>query len=433
VRQITQTEYHNRRQKLMAQMPSNSIAIIGSSPIAKRNGNLEYPYRPDSNFYYLSGFNEPDALLVLAKERNKEKYVLFCRERNIQRELWEGRRFGHEGAIDDFGADAAFIIDIADKIVPNLMSKKTAVYYAIGADFAFNQKILTWAKNVMPGTHPPHSYVDLAPILAEMRLIKSAAEIAVMQTAAEISAQAHIKAMQAARPNMYEYELEAELDYHFRKSGAKFCAYNSIVAAGANACTLHYTANCAQIKNGDLVLIDAGCEIDCYASDITRTFPVNGKFSPEQLAIYEIVLAANLAAIAQVKAGVCYEDIHQISLEVIIDGLLKLGLLQGTITENLKNHAYEDFYMHKVGHWLGLDVHDVGTYKVKRKSRQLQEGMVLTIEPGIYISPDNQNVEPKWRGIGVRIEDDIVVTKNGGTVITSFAPKNPQEIEQLML
>jgi len=433
---ISQSEYKIRRSKLMKHMLPNSIAIIPAYPTKERGRNLEYPYRQDSDFYYLSGFNEPHAVLVLISERKNERYIMFCLENDYARELWEGRRAGLNGAISNFGADDAFPITDIDEILPNLIENKSVIYYAIGNNLEFDKQLLGWINHIKQrvniGAKPPLTHVALEPILHNMRLYKSANEIAIMQKAADISAKAHIEAMQHCKPLMYEYQLEAILDYHFKNAGAKFCAYNSIVASGENACILHYTNNNQQIKDGDLVLIDAGCEIDCYASDITRTFPANGKFSAEQLAIYQIVLEANLAAIAKVKPGVNFTDIQQISVEVIVEGLLKLGILQGDKTQIMLDASYKDFYMHKVSHWLGLDVHDVGNYHVNNNWRTLEPNMVLTIEPGIYIAPNNKKVDAKWRGIGIRIEDDVVVTHTGNKVLTGKVPKHPHEIEQLI-
>jgi len=453
---IPQTEYQNRRNLLFSQMPPNSIAIVPAAPTKKRGRDLGYPYRPDSDFYYLSGFNEPDAVLVLIPNRQQGQYIMFCRENDTQRELWEGARAGLKGAVTNFGADEAFAINDIDEILPNLIADKIYIWYAIGSNLEFDNKLFSLINPFKESSYlgaSPSSYANFEYVLHGIRMHKSDNEIKVMQTAANISANAHVKAMQACKPCMYEYQLEAVLDYNFKNAGAKFCAYNSIVASGANACILHYTDNNQQIKDGDLVLIDAGCEMDCYASDITRTFPANGKFSPAQLALYNIVLEANLAAIDAIKPEVSFNYIQQISVEVIVEGLLKLGILHGNKQQIIKDGSYKSFYMHKVGHWLGLDVHDVGFYKINKQwlellrqrtdyadyspfdeelGVKLYPNMVLTIEPGIYIAPNNQQVDAKWRGIGIRIEDDVVVTKDGSYVLTSNVPKHPHEIEKLM-
>ncbi len=433
---IKAAEYAKRRQRLMAQMEPNSIAVLPASPVCIRNASVEYKYRPDSDFYYLSGFAEPEAVIVLIPGREHGEYVLFCRERDPEREQWDGLRAGQEGAVAVYGADDAFPISDIDEILPGLLEGRERVYYSVGKNSQFDQQLMDWVNSIRSkarlGAQPPKEFVMLDHLLHDLRLYKSAAEVELMQQAANISAQAHINAMRSVRPGMYEYQLEAELDYEFRRRGAAFNAYSSIVAAGNNACILHYISNDAKINQGDLVLIDAGCELDCYASDITRTFPASGCFSAEQKAIYEIVLAANLAAIDCVAPGRHWNEPHEASVQVITEGLLRLGLLQGELSALIEQGAYREFYMHRAGHWLGLDVHDVGDYKVAGKWRVFEPGMCLTIEPGIYISKDNQTVAAKWRGIGVRIEDNLVVTKQGHQVLTAAVPKQPEQIEQLM-
>lgn len=433
---IPKSEYARRRKALMAQMEPNSIAILPAAPVYIRNRDVEHVYRQDSDFQYLTGFPEPEAVMALIPGREHGEYVLFCRERDPERELWDGLRAGQDGAIKTFGADDAFPIGDIDDILPGLIEGRERVYYAIGCNQEFDQRLMEWINHIRAkarqGATPPNEFVALDHLLHDMRLYKSAAEVKVMKTAAEISARAHVRAMQASRAGLYEYHLEAELDYEFRKGGAKMPAYGSIVAAGKNACILHYHENDAPLKDGDLVLIDAGCEIDCYASDITRTFPVSGKFSPEQKAIYEIVLEANLEAMKYIAPGRHWNEAHEATVQVITAGLVKLGLLEGEVDELIASEAYRPFYMHRAGHWLGMDVHDVGDYKVGGQWRVLEAGMAMTVEPGIYIAPDNDKVAKKWRGIGVRIEDDVVVTRTGCEVLTDGVPKTVAEIEALM-
>jgi len=436
MRSISTSEYAQRRQQLMQQMTPNSIAILPAAAISTRNSSVEYPYRQDSDFFYLSGFAEPEAVLVLIPKREHGEFVVFCRERNPERELWDGLRAGQDGAIADYQADDAFPISDIDDILPGLIEGRERVYYSVGNNSEFDQQMMEWLNNIRSkarmGAQPPKEFVVLDHLLHEARLYKSPAEIATMQQAADISCRAHIRAMQAAKPGLYEYHLEAELDYEFRKGGARLPAYSSIVASGKNACILHYTENNAPLQDGDLVLIDAGCEIDCYASDITRTFPVSGRFSTEQKAIYEIALKANLEAMNYISPQHCWNDAHDATVRVITAGLLELGLLQGELQELINSEAYKPFYMHRAGHWLGLDVHDVGDYKVDGQWRTLKPGMTMTVEPGIYIAVDNHDVPAQWRGIGVRIEDDVVVTEDGCRVLTNAVPKTIEDIEALM-
>lgn len=433
---IPKAEYARRRKALMAQMEPNSIAILPAAAVAIRNRDVEHVYRQDSDFQYLSGFPESEAVVVLIPGREYGEYVLFCRERNAERELWEGLRAGQEGAIRDFGADDAFPISDIDDILPGLIEGRDRVYSAMGSNPEFDRHLMEWINVIRSKAHlgaqPPNEFVALDHLLHDMRLYKSAAEIKVMRSAAQISARAHVRAMQACRAGLHEFSLEAELDYEFRKGGAKMPAYGSIVASGRNACILHYQQNDAALKDGDLVLIDAGCEIDCYASDITRTFPVSGTFSPEQKAIYELVLESQYAAFEAIGPGKHWNQAHEATVQVITAGLVKLGLLQGDVSQLIEDEAYKAFYMHRAGHWLGMDVHDVGEYKVGGEWRVLEVGMALTVEPGIYVSPDNLNVAKKWRGIGVRIEDDVVVTKKGCEVLSGDVPKTVAEIEALM-
>ena len=433
---IPKSEYARRRKALMAEMEPNSIAILPAAPMYIRNRDVEHIYRQDSDFQYLSGFPEPEAVIALIPGREHGEYVLFCRERDPARELWDGLRAGQDGAISEYGADDAFPIGDIDDILPGLIEGRSRVYYAIGSNQEFDHRLMEWINTIRSkarqGAQPPNEFVALDHLLHDLRLYKSANEVKVMKHAAEISARAHIRAMQASRAGLHEYHLEAELDYEFRKGGSKMPAYGSIVAAGKNACILHYRENDAVLRDGDLVLIDAGCEIDCYASDITRTFPVNGRFSPEQKAIYELVLKANEEAFNHIAPGKHWNEAHEATVRIITAGLVELGLLQGEVDELIAAEAYKPFYMHRAGHWLGMDVHDVGDYKVGGEWRVLEPGMAMTVEPGIYIAADNQDVGKKWRGIGVRIEDDVVVTRNGCEILTRGVPKAVVEIEALM-
>ncbi|MCE3251437.1 MAG: Xaa-Pro aminopeptidase [Cellvibrio sp.] len=433
---ISKTEFARRRKTLMAHMEPNSIAIVPAAPERSRSRDTEYHYRQDSDFLYLSGFEEPHAVLVLIPGREHGEFVLFVRERNREREIWDGYRAGPEGACSEFEADDAFPIDDIDEILPGLLEGKQRVYYSMGKDSEFDKHVMDWVNTirakVRSGATPPGEFLDLSHFLNDMRLFKSAAELRVMKEAGEISARAHVRAMKASKTGVMEYQLEAEILHEFQMSGARFPAYNTIVGGGKNGCILHYIENSAPLKNGDLVLIDAGCELDYYAADITRTFPVNGKFSPEQKALYEICLQAQLEAIAECKPGKHWNDPHEATVRVITEGLVKIGLLEGDVHELIKSEAYKEFYMHRAGHWLGMDVHDVGDYKVGGEWRVLEPGMVMTVEPGIYVAPDNERVAKKWRGIGIRIEDDVAITKDGNEVLTKDVPKTVADIEALM-
>ncbi len=433
---ISKQEFARRRRNLMAQMEPESIAIVPSAREQLRNRDVDYPFRQDSDFYYLTGFNEPDAVLVLLPGRSHGEVVLFCRERDPHMELWNGYRVGPEGACERFGADDAFPINDIDDILPGLIEGRERVYYAMGRNAEFDRRVMQWVNvirsKVRSGAHPPGEFLDLDHLLHDMRLYKSAGELRVMREAAVISAQGHIRAMQACRPGVTEYQLEAELLHEFARQGARLPAYNCIVGSGDNGCILHYNDNSATIRDGDLVLIDAGCELDYYAADITRTFPANGRFSREQQALYEVVLEAQLAAIEAVRPGNHWNQPHDTTVRIITQGLVDLGLLDGEVEELIETEAYKPFYMHRAGHWLGMDVHDVGDYKVGGEWRVLEPGMVMTIEPGIYVSPHNADVARKWRGIGIRIEDDVAVTRQRCEVLTGDAPKRVADIEKLM-
>lgn len=374
--------------------------------------------------------------MVLLPGRPHGEYVLFCRDRDAAKEIWDGYRAGPEGACAEYGADDAFPIDDIDEILPGLIEGRERVYYAMGKDPEFDRHVMDWVNRirakVRSGATPPGEFLDLDHFLHDMRLFKSAAELRVMREAGEISAAAHVRAMQACQPGMHEYELEAEITHEFMRNGARFPAYNSIVGGGRNGCILHYIENRDKLKDGDLVLIDAGCEYQGYAADITRTFPVNGKFSEAQAALYNVVLRAQEAAFAELRPGNHWNAPHDASVRVITEGLVELGLLEGDPQELIESGAYKTFYMHRIGHWLGMDVHDVGDYKVGGEWRVLEPGMVMTVEPGIYVAPDNTDVARKWRGIGIRIEDDVVITKDGYDVLTDGVPKTVAGIEELM-
>jgi Xaa-Pro aminopeptidase len=430
------TEFAHRRQALMNMMGPGSIAILPAAPHFHRNRDTEYRYRQDSDFYYLSGFAESEAVICLIPGRPQGEFVMFCRERDRDMEIWNGYRAGPEGAVKDFGANDAFPISDMDEIIPGLIEGRSRVFVSMGAQPVFDQRLMGWVNSIRAksraGLQAPGDFSMLDHLLHDLRLFKSTEEVRIMRRAANISARAHIRAMQTARPGMMEYELEAELMHEFLKNGCLAPAYNSIVGSGDNACILHYVDNNKAMQDGDLVLIDAGGELDHYASDITRTFPVNGKFSPEQKAIYELVLASQLAAIASVKPGMHWNTPHEIVVNILSEGLLELGLLKGSKAECIEKESYRQFFMHRTGHWLGMDVHDVGDYKVDNNWRLIEAGMVMTVEPGLYIAPDCKTVDPKWRGIGVRIEDDVLVTKTGGDVLSQAAPKSVSDIETLM-
>ncbi|MCH8542440.1 MAG: Xaa-Pro aminopeptidase [Alcanivorax sp.] len=432
---ISRQEFARRRRTLMAQMEENSIAILPAAPERTRNRDVEHPYRQDSDFWYLSGFPEPEAVMALIPGREHGEFVVFCRERDRTMEIWNGYRAGPEGAVEKYGADDAFPISDINEILPGLIEGRERVYYDLGRDADFDRQVMSWVNSirakVRTGAHPPGEFLALTHLLHDMRLYKSAAELKVMRRAGEIAAAAHIRAMRAVHPGMYEYQLEAEYLHEFMRHGARSPAYPSIVGGGANACILHYIENSEKLRDGDLVLVDAGCEYHSYASDITRTFPVSGRFSRDQQALYEVVLAAQDAAIEEVRPGQHWNAFHEAALTVLTQGLRDLGLLKGEVTELIETEAYKPFFMHRTGHWLGLDVHDVGDYKVHGAWRVLEPGMVVTVEPGLYISPDDTSVDSRWRGIGIRIEDDVAVTREGHDILTIDVPKRVADIEAL--
>ncbi|ETN93714.1 Xaa-Pro aminopeptidase [Gammaproteobacteria bacterium MOLA455] len=433
---ITVKEYAARRRDLMSMMAPNSIAIITGAVEKIRSRDTHYPYKQSTSLSYLCGFPEPQAVLVLIPGREQGQCLLFCREKDTLRETWDGYRAGPDGAVGDFGLDDAFPIDDLDEILTGMLEGRERVYYAIGKDVDFDRRLMGLINQIRDeqsrGSLPPGEFIDLDHLINEMRLIKTASELKLIRRAGEISARAHCRAMKISQPGMYEYQLQAEIEHEFMVSGAAAPAYTSIVGSGKNGCILHYIDNREKISDGDLVLIDAGCEYENYAADITRTFPVNGKFSPEQAAIYDIVLQAQLEAIAKITPGAAYNVANDATVAVITEGLRDLGILDGEVNELIEMEAYKDFYMHSSGHWLGMDVHDVGDYKIDNQWRVYEPGMVVTVEPGIYISPDNSNVAEKWRGLAVRIEDDIAVTKTGREDLTAGVPKIRSEIEFLM-
>ena len=422
------------RKQLMRMMGEGGIAILPAAPVRTRNRDVDHPYRPDSDFFYLSGFPEPEAVIVLVPGRKQGEYILFCRDKDPEQEIWHGRRYGPEGAMEEFGVDDAFPIDDIDDILPGLMEHCERVYYTMGLDPQFDKQVMEWVNTLRrqsrAGAHVPYEFVSLDFLLHDMRLFKNRDELRLMKKAAKISMEAHRRAMRACGPGVYEYQLDAEILHEFQRNGATW-AYPSIVGGGANACILHYTENNQELRDGDLVVIDAGCEYQGYDADITRTFPVNGRFSEPQKEIVELVLEANLEAIKQVKPGNHWNDPHHAAVKTLTRGLVDLGLLKGTPSRLIKDEAYKKYYMHRTGHWLGMDVHDVGDYKVDDEWRLLEPGMVLTIEPGLYIQHGSRGAR-RWWDIGVRIEDDVAVTKDGHEVLTGELAKSPADIEALM-
>ena len=432
---ISAAEYKRRRRQLMEMAGDDAILVLPAASEKVRSLDTHYPYRQDSDFQYLSGFPEPEAVLVLIPGRRHGEVILFCRERDAEREAWDGSRAGQQGAVADFGMDDAYPIDDLDDILPGLLEGRSRVYYHFGRDAEFDLKLIGWVNRVRAqvrhGAQPPHEFLELGHLLHEQRLFKSAAEIALMEQAAQISVRAHQAAMRAARADIFEYELQAEVERVFRASDA--CpAYASIVGAGRNGCILHYRDNASRARAGELVLIDAGAEFRGYASDITRTFPVSGRFSSEQRALHDLVGAAQAAALAQARPGVAYEAGHLAAVRVLTEGLLRLGLLKGSVEDNIAGALYKRFYRHKTGHWIGMDVHDVGDYRLGGESRLLEPGMVFTIEPGLYIGADDTSVEARWRGIGIRTEDDVLITEDGHRVLTEGLARSADEIEAFM-
>ncbi len=425
------TERARRRKNLMRGIGRDAIAIIPAAPVRNRNRDVDYNYRPDSDFYYLTGFAEPEAVTVLIPGRPQGQYLLFCRQRDAEQETWHGRRMGIERAGETLEVDDAFPIADIDEILPGLIEGKERVYYSMGREREFDARLMGWVNRVRAQRgHAPTEFVSLDHLLHEMRLFKSRAEIGLMRRAVKISAAAHKRAMRICKPGMMEYELEAEYSHEYRRNGCDH-AYAPIVGGGANGCILHYTENNRELADGDLVLIDSGAEYACYAGDITRVFPVNGRFTDAQRELYEIVLEAQLAAIDKVRPGNHWNDPHTAAVRVITRGLIKLGLLKGGLAECLREQRHRRFYMHRTGHWLGMDVHDVGEYKLNDDWRVLEAGMVLTVEPGLYINPA-RDVPKRYHDIGIRIEDSVVVTRDGCDVLSRDVPKSVQDIEDMM-
>ncbi len=433
---MQQSEYKRRRRELMRMMGPGSIAILPTAPQLIRNRDIHFPYRPDSDFYYLTGFPEPEAVLVLIPGRKQAEFILFNRETDPVKEQWDGARAGQEGACRDYAADDSFPIGDLDDILPRMLEQCERVFYVMGCNPQFDQKLSEWITaircNSRSGLQGPVEIIALDHYLHEMRLYKSRSEVKVLRQAARISAKAHTKVMQVCKPGLWEYQLEAEFIRECSHQGAREQAYPPIVGAGGNACVLHYVDNTAQVLDNQLLLIDAGCEKDYYASDITRTFPVSGRFSEAQRLLYELVLASQEAAIAKVKPGNHWNDPHNAAVKVITRGLIKLGILKGTPAKLIKEEKYKPFFPHRTGHWIGMDVHDVGDYKVDGAWRLLEPGMVMTIEPGLYIPAGMKGVAKKWWDIGIRIEDDVLVTREGCEVLTRDVPKTVDEIEAVM-
>ena len=441
--------FANRRQILLEQMAAagGGVAILPTAPEHLRNNDAEYPYRHDSSFFYLTGFMEPEAVLVLVADQGRQQSILFCREKNPEREVWDGYRYGPAAARSTFGFDASFSFDAIDTEMRTLLAGQPRLFCSLGQDASWDARLFGWLAQVKQqrrsGVLAPEQIHELRPLVHAMRLFKDSTEISSMQRAADIAAGAHARAMRHTRPGMHEYQIEAELLHEFRRHGAEGPAYTSIVASGANACVLHYRAGNALLRDGELVLIDAGCEFDSYASDISRTYPVNGRFSGAQKQLYEIVLAAQAAAIDALRPGSRFTDSHDAALKILAQGMLDTGLLKrdlvGSLEDVIAKGDYRQFYMHSTGHWLGLDVHDVGDYRdpigtlagPDRPSRQLMPGMVTTVEPGLYVRPGPDVPEAYWN-IGIRIEDDVLITEQGHTVLSNAAPKTVADIESLM-
>lgn len=419
----------------MRMIGRGSIGILPAAPARVRSRDVEYPYRQDSDFYYVTGFAEPEAIAVLAPGRAGGEFVLFCRERDAEREAWDGARAGPERAVSEHGADDAFPVSDVDEILPGMIERAERVYYTMGANPDFDARLIGWVTALRnrgsPGTHTPDEFIALDHLLHDLRLYKSRTELASMRRAAAVAVKAHLRAMAFCRPGRYEYEIEAEFLHEFRRHGMR-PSYLPIVGSGPNACTLHYSANGRQMLAGDLLLVDAGCEHDCYASDVTRTYPVDGRFRPAQREIYELVLEAHGAALGATRPGNHWNDPHDAAVRVIARGLKHLGLLEGSVASIIRSGAYRRFFMHRTGHWLGMDVHDVGDYKVGDQWRVLEPGMVLTVEPGVYVPAGTTGVDRRWRSIGVRIEDDVVVTREGPELLTRELPRSPGEIEALV-
>ncbi|WP_018149697.1 Xaa-Pro aminopeptidase [Leeia oryzae] len=433
--QIEPSRYRARREQLWANL-GGGVVVLPTAPEQTRNADSHYAYRFDSHFYYLTGFEEPEAILVMVSGSQGARHILFCREKHLEREIWDGFRYGPDKAKEVFGFDEAYAFESFTEKLPDLLKGHQQLVFPIGFDAAFDQQVLAIRSKLIPsvertGEEVPHRIIDLLPEIAALRLLKDEAEVARLQRASDISASAHLRAMRFTRPGLFEYQVEAEILHEFVSNGARSPAYTSIVAGGANACVLHYITNQDVLKDGELLLIDAGCEYQGYAGDITRTFPVNGKFNPIQKDLYELVLASQYAALDKTKPGCGVRDGHFATLRVLSQGMLDLGLLKGTVDEVIEQETYKRFYMHGTGHWLGLDVHDCGRYKTGDQWTTLQPGMMVTVEPGIYIRPADDVPEAFWN-IGIRIEDDVLITPEGHRILTHAAPKTVAEIESLM-
>jgi len=421
--------------EFMKRMDKKSVAIIPAAREVTRSNDTQYRYRQDSDFLYLTGFEEPDSIAIIAPDR-EQKYTLFVRARDPEREIWDGKRFGVEGARSEFGADEAYPIAEFDEKLHDILDGAHVLYYRLGVNPDLDNKIIgeiarMRALNRKP-IHPPRTIIDPATIVHEMRVIKSDEEIELMQRAADIAAEAHVEAMKAVRPGMKEFEVEALIEHFFRRHGAAGPAYTSIIGAGANATVLHYISNIGELRDGELLLIDAGAEYHGYASDITRTFPINGRYTKAQREIYDLVLETQMACVEMVRPGTTHDELKSHSIELLTAGMVRLGLLQGNPAQLIKDKKYEKLYMHGLGHMLGIDVHDVGVYYYDKQSRALEPGTVMTVEPGLYISPDSKDIPEQYLRIGVRIEDDVLCTNNGPRVLTSKVPKHADEIEELM-
>jgi Xaa-Pro aminopeptidase len=432
---MRQSEFARRRTQLMRMVGRDGIAVIPAAPLRTRSRDTHFPYRQDSDFYYLTGLEEPEAVVVLVPGREQAEYILFCRECDPAREVWDGPRIGPDGGIAEFGADDAFPITDVDEILPGLMEDRERVYYNMGMDAEFDRHVQDWVHRLRQQLHgaerTPHEFVSLDHFLHDMRLYKSRAEVSAMRRSARVAVDAHRRAMRACEPGMHEYQLQAELEYEFRRQGA-VPAYQSIVGSGPNGCVLHHVENDRCMEDGELVLVDAGAELGNYASDVTRTYPVGGTYSDAQRALYEVVLAGQLAAIEALVPGNHWDEAHEAAVQVVTDGLRRLGLLRGTTRRLVRDRAYKRFYMHRTGHWLGLDVHDVGDYRFEDEWRVLEPGMVTTVEPGVYVPPDCTEVDACWRGIGIRIEDDVLITADGPAVLTRALEKDADAVERLM-
>ncbi|MBE0505121.1 MAG: Xaa-Pro aminopeptidase [Marinospirillum sp.] len=435
VKPLPVESFISRRNRLLDSLPDQALVILPSASLVTRSRDTEYPFRQSSDFWYLTGFVEPDALLVIKKSHHTSQSLLFSQPKDKQQETWTGIRLGQEAAVQQLGFDQAYAFNELDKILSPLLAEVTEVWMPL-EDEALYSRYLHWRQQVRRlqkrGASLPDRLVDLSSLLGEMRLIKQPEEITLLREAARISAVAHCRAMQVCRPGLFEFQLQAELEHTFMLQAACPPAYGSIVGSGDNACVLHYVENRDQLQAGDLVLIDAGAEFQGYAGDITRTFPVSGKFSLQQKQLYQLVLSANQLAISLVRPGTNLESIHQAVVRCLVEGLVELGLLQGEVQQLIDSEAFKVFFMHGTSHWLGLDVHDAGRYRLDGNARPLQPGMTFTIEPGLYIAPDQQDVDSLWRGIGIRIEDDILVTEDGCEVLTDGVPKTVEGIETLM-